>query len=68
MVLILFKSSISGNMEIGRFGMKLASGWDQDGNGLIVTAPYAGLGLENYGKLYYFKGFDIEIDFHQTQI
>ena len=55
-------------MEIGRFGMKLASGWDQDGNGLIVTAPYAGLGLENYGKLYYFKGFDIEIDFHQTQI
>ena len=44
-------------MEVGRFGMKLSNGWETDGSGLIVTAPYAGLGLENYGKLYYFKGF-----------
>ena len=33
--------------------MKVSKGW---GNGLIVTAPYAGLGLHNYGKLYYFDG------------
>jgi len=46
-------SSISGNLEVGRFGMKVLKGW---GDGLIVTAPYAGLGMHNYGKLYFFDG------------
>ena len=25
-----------------------------DGDNIIISAPYAGLGLENYGKLYIF--------------
>ena len=43
--------TISGNMEVGRFGLTLAGGWE---DGLLVSAPYAGLGLRNHGKVYYF--------------
>merc|ERR1719158_479950 len=46
-------ATISGNSELGRFGMRLLAGWD---GGLLVGAPYTGLGLENYGKVYYFSG------------
>merc|ERR1719369_264701 len=46
-------ASFSGNSEIGRFGMSLVPGWD---GGFLVGAPYTGLGLENYGKVYYYSG------------
>ena len=45
--------SLSGNLEVGRFGMRLFRGWD---NGLLVSAPYAGLGLRNHGKVYHYPG------------
>lgn len=48
-----FFMSISGNMEVGRFGMRLDQSWD---GGILISAPYAGLGLENYGKVYHFGG------------
>ena len=44
--------TISGNMEVGRFGLTLARGWD---GGLLVSAPYAGLGLSNHGKVYHYS-------------
>ena len=44
--------TISGNMEVGRFGLTLTGGWEE---GLLVSAPYAGLGLSNHGKVYYFS-------------
>ena len=47
------KVTISGNMEVGRFGLTLAGGWEE---GLLVSAPYAGLGLSNHGKVYYYSG------------
>merc|ERR1719334_440975 len=47
-------ASISGNNELGRFGMKLVTGWDD--RGILIGAPYAGLGLDNYGKVFYFSG------------
>ena len=46
-------ASFSGNSELGRFGMRLLAGWD---GGFLVGAPYTGLGMENYGKVYYFSG------------
>ena len=55
------QASLSGNLEISRFGQQLHPGWDpasDDGAtaGLLVSAPYAGLGHHNHGKLYYFPG------------
>ena len=41
-------ATLSGNSELGRFGMRLLTGWD---GGLLVGAPYTGLGLDNYGKV-----------------
>ena len=41
-------ATLSGNSELGRFGMRLLPGWD---GGLLVGAPYTGLGLDNYGKV-----------------
>ena len=41
-------ASLSGNSELGRFGMRLLAGWD---GGILVGAPYTGLGLDNYGKV-----------------
>ena len=46
-------ASFSGNSELGRFGMRVIAGWD---GGFLVGAPYTGLGVENYGKVYYFSG------------
>ena len=57
---VLCQASLSGNLEISRFGQQLHPGWDpaSDGAtaGLLVAAPYAGLGHHNHGKLYYFPG------------
>ena len=41
-------ASLSGNSELGFFGMRLLAGWD---GGILVGAPYTGLGLDNYGKV-----------------
>ena len=46
---------ISGNMEVGRFGKMIIPSWNPSG-GILVSAPYAGQGLENYGKVYHFQG------------
>ena len=57
---VLCQASLSGDLEISRFGQQLHPGWDpaSDGAtaGLLVAAPYAGLGHHNHGKLYYFPG------------
>jgi len=45
--------TFSGSSEVGRFGMKVLGGWD---GGMLVGAPYTGLGLHNYGKVYFFPG------------
>ena len=47
--------SLSGDLEVGRFGMRLTRGWE---DGLIVSAPYAGLGVRNHGKVYYYSGVE----------
>jgi len=46
-------AAISGEFDVSRFGsvVKEAAG----GSGLFVGAPYAGLGLANFGKVYYFN-------------
>ena len=41
-------ATISGSSELGRFGMRLHPGW---AGGMLVGAPYTGLGLHNYGKV-----------------
>ena len=48
-----YSVSLSGNLEAGRFGLRLSPAWD---GGLLVSAPYAGLGLRNHGKVYYYSG------------
>lgn len=45
--------TLSGNREVGRFGLRLTGGWEE---GLLVSAPYAGLGLRNHGQVYYYSG------------
>ena len=57
---MLCQASLSGDLEISRFGQQLHPGWDLSSDGatagLLVSAPYAGLGHHNHGKLYYFPG------------
>ena len=48
------QASLSGNLEIGRFGMSINGFSGEFNDNIIISAPYAGLGLENYGKLYVF--------------
>ena len=46
--LVQYMATLSGNSEIGRFGMHLQQAWD---GGLLIGAPYTGLGLNNWGKV-----------------
>jgi len=48
--LVQYMATLSGNSELGRFGMHLQQAWD---GGLLIGAPYTGLGLDNWGKVYH---------------
>ena len=41
-------AALSGDTELGRFGQRAAAAWQ---GGLLVSAPYHGLGLHNHGKV-----------------
>ena len=56
------QTSVSGYLEVGRFGMNVNKGWD---NSVIISAPYAGLGLDNYGKARLYKSPKM-IDFQRN--
>merc|ERR1712025_941252 len=46
-------AAMSGEFEVGRFGGVVVEA--AGGSGLLVGAPYAGLGLANLGKVYFFN-------------
>merc|ERR1719209_321149 len=46
-------AAMSGEFEVGRFGGVVVEA--AGGSGLLVGAPYAGLGLANFGKVYFFN-------------